>query len=199
MELTGRPSDQDLWGLVRARDGDAFAGLYSRHAARVHAHLRQRTDPAEAEDLVADVFVIAWQKQGDISFDQDAGMLPWLLMCANNVLRNQQRSRTRRRHALARVPINATAMPDVADDVVDREVRADRATALRAVLDQLSVNDRELLQMCVVQGLTPTVVAAASGQPAGTVRSQLSRALAKARSLYAARTSPVFSVGEGSS
>lgn len=177
-------ADPQLWDRVRARDANAFAELYRRHSGRVHAHLLQRTGTVEAEDLTAEVFVVAWRKNADIHFDEEAGMLPWLLVCANNLLRNQERSLRRARLLLDRVPPGPTAAPDIADEVTDTDERRRARLAVRAVLDRLADGDRDIIQLCVIQGLSPAAVAGVTGRPAGTVRSQLSRALARARSLY---------------
>jgi RNA polymerase sigma-70 factor, ECF subfamily len=60
--------------------------LYEAHAASVRGYLRQRTDAATADDLLSDVFVVAWRRLEKIPRDP----VPWLLACARNVLAHSQ-------------------------------------------------------------------------------------------------------------
>lgn len=176
--------DQELWARIRRHDGDAFAQLYRRHAGRVYAHLLQRVASRhDAEDLTAEVFIVAWNRAAKVRFGPTAGMLPWLLVCANNLLRNRRRSLHRARRALEKV--TRVDEPDPAEQIVDDAEHSANLVTLRTVLGQLSVADQNIIQLCVVQGLSPQTVAETLGKPSGTIRSQLSRALGRAREIYA--------------
>jgi DNA-directed RNA polymerase specialized sigma24 family protein len=49
---------------LAGRDGgSALAGLYDRHARELHRYLARRLDAATADDLVAETFLIAWQRR----------------------------------------------------------------------------------------------------------------------------------------
>jgi len=63
--------------------------LFAEHARAVRGYAMRRCDPAAADDVVSEVFVVACRRLDDVPGD-DA--LPWLLACARRVLANQARS-----------------------------------------------------------------------------------------------------------
>jgi RNA polymerase sigma factor (sigma-70 family) len=184
MDLLRAAADSDLSDRLLKQDVPAHTELYNRYSDRVYAHLLHRTGPVEAEDLTVEVFLIAWRRASDLPLDPERGLLPWLLVCANNLLKNQARSLRRSREALSRVPRDLLTTPDTADRIVERLDSIRRIEKLRAILNKLDEGERELVLLSAVQGLSPAVIARATGEPPGTVRSRLSRALSKLRRLY---------------
>lgn len=59
-----------------------FEDLYRSHAPRVMAYVLRRTEPAQADDVVADVFLVAWRRLDRVP----AEPLPWLLGVARKQL-----------------------------------------------------------------------------------------------------------------
>src|SRR5258706_6444935 len=71
--------------LIRASvagDQRAFAQLHARYAKMVHAILLSRLRPADAEDQVQEVFLIAWTKLAQL--DDAALFGGWLAAIARN-------------------------------------------------------------------------------------------------------------------
>ncbi len=68
-----------------------FEAVYAAHNAAVRAYVRRRVDSQDADDVVADVFVIAWRRLGDVPDDP----LPWLLGVTRRVMANRWRGATR--------------------------------------------------------------------------------------------------------
>lgn len=67
--------------------------LFAQHAQAVRAYALRRADPATADDVVSEVFVVACRRLADLPDDA----LPWLLGCARRVLANQHRAQRRQR------------------------------------------------------------------------------------------------------
>ena len=69
--------------MARARDPDAFEALVVRHRARVYGlALRMMREPGEAEEVVQETFLSAWQNLG--SFRAESSVGSWLYrICAN--------------------------------------------------------------------------------------------------------------------
>lgn len=175
--------DQGLWDRLQSDDALAYSELYLRYADRVFRYLMQRLGSRpDCEDLTAEVFFLCWEKRRSIRVDDTAGMLPWLLVCANNLLRNHRRSVERARKALARVPVDSIE-PDPTDTVDDDDADRAQLKAVMRVLDDLQPADRDIIQLCVLEDITPQAVADLTGRRPGTIRSQLSRALARTRRL----------------
>ncbi|MFD6974003.1 RNA polymerase sigma factor [Streptomyces sp. NPDC059979] len=173
----------DLRTRIRAGDPSAFGELYDSHARAVYNHaFRLAPDWAAAEDVMAETFMQAWRLRHRI--DPEGGSLrPWLLGVATNVARGHYRG-NRRYRAAARAAAEAeTALPDHAEEVAGRlDDRRRIAAALRA-LSALRRPEREVLALCLWEGLEYTAAAEALGIAVGTVRSRLSRARAKLRRL----------------
>ena len=115
-------------------DDQRFEALYAAHAGAVLAYARRRTSPANADDVMADVFLIAWRRLADVPCDERI----WLLGVARRVLANQRRGQTRQRALRERLlPQLPSSSPAADGDPRDERV-------LRA-LGGLREEDREAL------------------------------------------------------
>jgi RNA polymerase sigma factor (sigma-70 family) len=177
--VEGRPSE-DAELAARARDGDvgAFEELMTRYegiAFRVAwLVVGNRGD---AEDAVQDAFVKAYYALP--GFRPGAPLRPWLLRIVANEARNRGRSSRRREGLALRVaaadPGDAAPSPEVA-----ALARAD-AEALVAALDRLHERDKLVIAYRYLFELSEAETADALGVRPGTVKSRLSRALARLR------------------
>lgn len=179
----------DSWVEAVQGDGPAFALFYERHADRVFAHCFSRLGfRIDAEDLTAQVFEIAWRRRADVRVDESADILPWLLATANNLIAGHHRAAARRWGLIRRLP-PIEREPDHAATLADRD-ELDRELALaKTVLQALRPADREVIELCVMHGLSPTAAAMATGTSPSTMRTRLARALARARAKYRSETS----------
>lgn len=190
MRVTGtRPGARTSQGVnysmharVRAGDPDAFRELFRDHAQLVFRHaVRTTGDWSAAEDVVSLTFLEAWRLRGKLR-DEGESLRPWLMGIAVNVLRNTGRAARRHERALARVPLR-DVLPDFADELVGRIADSDELAAAKSALGQLRRAEREVFALCVWSGLGYAEAAEALGVPVGTVRSRLSRARTRLRSL----------------
>ncbi|MFF4354661.1 RNA polymerase sigma factor [Streptomyces sp. NPDC001530] len=168
---------------VRAGESSAFAELYDSYARAVYNHaFRLTVDWSTAEDVMAATFLEAWRLRGKV--DPEGGSLrPWLLGIATNTARNQYRSNRRYRAAANAAAAAELSVPDHADEVADRvDDRRRLATALTA-LAALRRPEREVIALCLGEGLDYEAAAESLGIPVGTVASRLSRARKKLRAL----------------
>jgi RNA polymerase sigma-70 factor (ECF subfamily) len=178
-------SSAELWSQVLAGDTSAFANFYEMHASRVFRHCFNRLGQrADAEDITAEVFAIAWRSRTKIRLHPQADLLPWLLKTANNLLAGHHRGRLRARRLLHRIP--ASEEPDIAVMHEERDERARAQLTALSVLHALKPRDREIIELAVIQNLSSSAIADAIGIPASTARARLARALERARKLYAA-------------
>jgi RNA polymerase sigma factor (sigma-70 family) len=178
--VEGRPLD-DAQLIERAKRGDmaAYAELvrvYQGPALRTAALLA--ADSAEAEDAVQDAFVKAHGALG--RFREGSPFRPWLLRIVANEARNRRRSAGRRQGLALRVAedrpaSDAAPSPEVA--VLTRETRE----ALLEAVGRLQPEDRLVIGYRYFMDLSEAEMAAAMGVARGTVKSRLSRALARLR------------------
>jgi RNA polymerase sigma-70 factor (ECF subfamily) len=120
-----------------------FEQLYALHAGAVRGYAMRRCDPETADDIVADVFLVAWRRRAELPEEA----LPWLLGIARRVLANHARGQSRR----VRLQDRLAAQPAAAAAPTHAE---DKASArLDVALARLSERDRELLLLMAWEGL----------------------------------------------
>jgi RNA polymerase sigma-70 factor (ECF subfamily) len=152
-----------------------FEALYRAHAGAVLAYARRRTDGSTADDVVADVFLTAWRRLGDVPRDP----LPWLLGIARRMLANRRRSEARTAALHDRL---TTTEPSRASD--DRRGGSLDET-LQDALGALSDRDREILLLVAWDGLEPARAARALGVRPGAFAVRLHRARRRLAKLLA--------------
>nr|WP_028808191.1 RNA polymerase sigma factor [Streptomyces canus] len=174
----------DMRTRIRAGDPDAFAELYDACARSVYNHaFRLTADWSVAEDVMSATFMEAWRRRGSV--EADGGSLrPWLLGIATNVSRSHGRGN--RRYRAAAGAAARAGVPEVADHAEETAGRVDdrrRIAATLTALASLRRPEREVLVLCLWEGLEYADAARALGIPVGTVRSRLSRARGRLRKL----------------
>ncbi|MFF0010879.1 RNA polymerase sigma factor [Streptomyces sp. NPDC005374] len=169
---------------IRAGDPDAFAELYDACARSVYNHaFRLTADWSVAEDVMSATFMEAWRRRDSI--EADGGSLrPWLLGIATNVSRSHGRGNRRYRAAAnAAAEAGVVEVADHAEEVSGRVDDRRRIAATLTALASLRRPEREVLVLCLWEGLEYADAARALGIPVGTVRSRLSRARGRLRKL----------------
>jgi RNA polymerase sigma factor (sigma-70 family) len=168
---------------VRAGDSSAFAELFDSYARAVYNHaFRLTADWSTAEDVMAATFMGAWRLRDRVE-PEGGSLRPWLLGIATNTARNQYRSNRRYRAAANAAAAAELSEPDHADKVADRVDDQRRLAAALTALAALRRPEREVIALCLGEGLDYEAAAEALGIPVGTVASRLSRARKKLRAL----------------
>jgi RNA polymerase sigma-70 factor (sigma-E family) len=134
-------------------------------------------DAAEAEDAAQEAFVKAYRALD--RFREGAPWRPWLLKIVANEARNRRRSAGRREHLAARAA-HGTTVTEAAPADVAALLHAERSELARA-LARLEPAQREVVILRHVLDLSEEDTAAALGCRRGTVKSRLSRGLARLR------------------
>jgi RNA polymerase sigma-70 factor (ECF subfamily) len=162
-------------------DAWRFGEIFDRHFADIDRYLARRTGREIADDLAAEVFVIAFR--GRERYDPStADVRAWLFGIAANLARRHWRGERRRLRAYARNGIDPLGGLD-ADEIARRLDARAAGQALAGALAALSRSDREILLLFAWAELSYEEIAAALSIPVGTVRSRLSRARARFREL----------------
>jgi RNA polymerase sigma-70 factor (ECF subfamily) len=149
---------------------EQFQALYKRTYAKVVGFAARRTrTPEDAADAVAETFTIAWRRFDQVPAGEPA--LYWLYATARFVLANQERADRRRTVTVGRIA------NDLRWIFSDRTlpVEDERATA-RALLEELSADDRNVLLLAAWEGLDASGIAAVMGCSATAARIRLHRA-----------------------
>ncbi len=187
----GQPEDDAaLVARVAAGDQDALGLLYDRFGQAVYSLcLRIVHEGATAEELTQEVFVRLWRSAA--SFDAAKGRLStWLLRIAHNLSLNEVRRRQSRPVTAPDLDWEAAAAA-LADPSVDADPAGsvwlrERATAVRGALAQLPAPQRKAIELAYFGGLSQPEVAAALGDPLGTVKSRIRAGMQRLRELLVA-------------
>lgn len=154
---------------------DRMTRLYERHAGSITAYALRRASGADAADVVADTFMVAWRRHHEIP--EEPNTLPWLYGVARRVLANQRRSTRRRGKLHERLRDEFIEH----DSTSDRSIATDSFQSVATALEQLSHDDAELLRLTAWEGLGPTEIATVLDIDPGAVRQRLRRARTRLR------------------
>ena len=168
--VRGSVPDDDREPVVH--DAAWFDALVRTHTRALHRYLVRRVGAGEAEDLAADVLVVAWRRRDDVP---DEAPLAWLYRTAGFIVANFRRKGR---------PMPVSEVPDDLDDD-DPAVHAVRDEQVREVLRRLSPRDRQIVLLNAWEGLAGDDLAAVLGIGRGGADAALSRARSRLAAAWA--------------
>src|SRR5436190_22424611 len=173
-EPDGREHERAL--VRRAQDGDrdAFGDLYRTHLPAISRLVRFRLG-TEDEDAVSEVFLRAWRGLGSYR-DTGVPFAAWLYGIARHVaidaLRRQGRDEPR------------DELPDRAAE----ELMTAEMLTLRGAIDELPTEQRQVIELKYLVGMTNEEVAAAMATTPGGINARRWRALKALAEILEERT-----------
>lgn len=151
---------------------ELFSQLFERtHVALLGYAVRRVGDPADAADVVAETYLVAWRRLEDVPTGPEAR--PWLFGVARRVLANHYRGERRR-----------LALADRLRDSLHQAVpppEVHEPTLVERAVERLGDDDRELLHLLAWEELAREEIAVAMGLTRAAVRVRLHRARARLR------------------
>jgi len=183
VDRAAQERDEETALLVRVReqsDRVAFKRLFEILAPRINSHLRRGgMAPADAENLLQDVFLVVWRKAA--MFDARlASARTWIFTLVRNRRIDLERA-AQREHRL----IADYARSDFAAESYEVDLLAQAFGArIGAMLGDLPVEQREVLIKCYVEGKSQREIAEESGLPLGTVKSRARLAFERVRAVF---------------
>jgi RNA polymerase sigma-70 factor (ECF subfamily) len=166
-------SDSSLIEAIASGNEDALAELFRRHRRSVFAVvIRILSCPADAEEVVQDVFLQVWKHA--LRFRGDSQVTTWL----HTIARNAAVSRLRRADSeTTPLDLLVRSRGDLASDQPNPERQAAAAESVRRMwsrIMKLPATHRAVVVGILRHG-SPTTVAARHHVGTGTVRSRLHR------------------------
>ncbi|MGY0056435.1 RNA polymerase sigma factor [Streptomyces sp. LZ34] len=154
----------------------AFDTAYREHYWAVSRFVARRLDgePGEVEEVVAEVFAVAWRRRRDLP----ESPLPWLYAVARNCLANAVRGRGRYRRLLARLGHHEATGGQ--RTVASPDAERPGSWVLEA-LDRLTEADQEVLKLTAWEELTVEELATALGCGRSAAAMRLHRARQRLR------------------
>lgn len=161
-------------------DPQAFEVIFDRHYSAIRRYVARRLSPAQADDLAAEAFCIAFDRRAHLVEQRpDCPVVAWLYGIATNLVRRRRRDERRQLRAYARAGADAVPLEPTSDLIAAVDARR-AAPAVARALASLSADERDVLLLFALADLDYQGIADALQIPIGTVRSRLARARARA-------------------
>lgn len=150
---------------------ERFETLVGSVVEPLRRYLARRTDPATADDVLAESLLVCWRRLDEVPEDP----LPWCYGVARNCLANAHRGARRQQRLAARI---ATVQPPAATVPGPGD---DDGPILDAALAALRDDEADLLRLWAWEQLTPAEIAEVLGITANAASIRLHRAREKLR------------------
>lgn len=165
-------NQKDLVNQAKQGNKDAFCVLYHSYKDRLYRYAYYRLGNAEdAEDAVADTIVSAFEQIH--SLRNANSFSSWIFK-----IHHLNCSKYIKSQITQRETVNIT---DLENSNSFSQSMSNDKTELSEALGQLKADERELVLLAVVAGLNSREIARITDLTSGSVRSKLSRSLAKMR------------------
>jgi RNA polymerase sigma-70 factor, ECF subfamily len=166
-----------LLGRIEQQDEGAFRELYCAFSRKLYAYvLRQLSDPAQAEEIVADTLYEVWKAPA--KFRGDSQFSTWLIGIARNkVLMHWRGRKPDADHD--DVADLAEQLPSDSPGAFDLMAEQQRSDGVRLCVDKLGPDHRECVHLVFYQGMALADVARIQQIPEGTVKTRLFHARQK--------------------
>jgi RNA polymerase sigma-70 factor, ECF subfamily len=169
--------DDLLRDIAVNRDPAAFQRLFRIYAPRVKGYMMRRgADAATAEELAQETLLTVWRKAG-LYVAANGNLNGWIFTIA----RNLRIDRLRKEFAwqeLSDEVLQVASSDKPADEVAETN---EIGVAVQAALADLPENQREIIILAYVDGLSQSEIAAKLSLPLGTVKSRMRLAYQKVR------------------
>jgi RNA polymerase sigma factor (sigma-70 family) len=175
-DRTDGRTDETLVAAARDGDGAAFGELVVRYRELATRVARVVAPSADLDDTVQEAFVKAWFALP--RFRPGAPFRPWLCRIVANEAKNRSRASGRRRALALR---STSTAPTTPDDPEGRAISREDAETLVRAMNGLRAQDRLVIAYRWLFDLTEAEMADALDVAPGTVKSRLSRAMARLR------------------
>ena len=166
--------------LVRAGRGErsAFEQVYRATSAKLFGVcLRIFPDRNEAEEALQDAYLTIWNKAASFEAGR-ASPISWLV----TVTRNRAIDRLRARGKAGLTSLDEAAEIADPEPLADARLQADgEDRALKGCIEDLERRDAHFIRTAFIGGATYAELAQREGEPLGTVKSRIRRALIKLR------------------
>lgn len=167
-------NDESLVELARRDPGAGWAAIWDAHGAALHGYCRRLLDDSsDADDVVADVFLVAAQRIDQLR--DPTALRAWLFSISRRSVQRRWRARSR---TVPVDPQGTAVMSRATDTTVDElssVVARDAAELVDAAAAGLSIDDQELLALTLGADLDTTEVARITGQKQSAVSVRVTR------------------------
>lgn len=173
----------------------ALRRAFDEHYEAISRYCHRRLPAADANDAVAEVFVVAWRRIDDVP--AEPGTLPWLYAVARNQVSTSRRSARRRSNLVAKLNGQAQHPEPSPEAAIVRN--SDQQELLEA-LAKLRPADQEILRLRAFEHLAIPEIAVVLDCSVEAAKKRAARALHRLRRAAGVNESQVSadgSIGRG--
>jgi RNA polymerase sigma-70 factor (ECF subfamily) len=185
------PSDAELVRRLEKADGAALSQLYQRFGRPCYSLARRIcADEGLAEEVVQEVFLALWRDPARYDPSR-GGFATWLLtLIHHKAVDAVRRESTFRRRTVTAPEAGEDWSPMPVPGADQAAIARVAAGQVRAALNRLPVEQRQVLCLAYFGGHTQREIAVLTGIPLGTVKSRMFAAVQRLRSLLADQLGP---------
>ena len=155
-----------------------FEDFYSSHAMPVLDYVRRRVGVADAEDVLAQVFMVAWRRFRDIPLAPEDRL--WVFGVARRAVAEHRRASLRRQRLQQRLAQEGRPVPPLSASFVELQARVDRTVA------QLRPAEQAVLRLVAWEGYSHAEAATVLGCSPNALELRYRRARSRFRHLFQA-------------
>jgi RNA polymerase sigma-70 factor, ECF subfamily len=178
--INQQSTDLEIFLAIQAQQVKALDLLYDRYSKLVYSTAAQvLNNIEEAEEVTQETFLRLWQRS-EIYQPKRGSLSGFLFTMARSRSLDRLRSRQARQQKIQRIQTFSDYVSDY-NPPLEFVTVEERSNLVRAALQQLSQDDRQLLETAYYEGLSQSEIAKRHGIPLGTVKSRARQALKKLR------------------
>lgn len=161
----------ELVEAAKAGDGYAIAALVERYQrAAITTAWAITRDFHEAQDISQECFVVAFRRLASLKANEAFGR--WLMISVSRAAIQAKKNQVIKANGMQFIDV-ADVQPDWLSEFAD----------IFPLIDQLPAHEQEVIRLRYLSDLAFEEIASITGRPVGTVTKQISRAVARLRSL----------------
>ena len=164
--------DREMARRVRKSDEDAFRTLFRRYGPAAKAlAARIVGQPFMAEEIVQEAFLAFWRAPEGYREDRGA-FRAWIMSAVHHRAVDMVRREEAQRRRATAFGATEAIQEDVAEAVTEEADIADQRARVRAALQRIPPEQRDVLELMYLGGRTQSRIAEDLGLPLGTVKSR---------------------------
>lgn len=184
-QTRGRRDDGILADRIAKGDQEAFAELYDRLAGTVMGLARAQLGDPTAEEIVQETFARVWRRASTYSAARGS-LTAWVIRIGRNLAVDEMRRRGSRPQEQTLLAELIESFPDPAvQDPSEGVWQANMRAAVRQLCEQLPAEQRQVVGLAYLGGMSQSEIAQRLELPLGTVKSRTRAALYKLRAQMA--------------